>query len=292
MLRADDVAALACPRCRGALHYRGALRDERLWTGALTCGPCHNSYAVRNGVAALYHEEEVTGTDRLLRRVYDGVPAVHDPLVRFSFPFAVGETEEQSRGRYMQHLRLERLPDEFGATRRPARILEIGGGTGSNVPLLRRRAPQGVPLEIWAADLSLGMLGLFQERMCFLGDRETRALAADAHALPFPDGAFDRVFHVGAVNGYRDARVALQEMARVARPGTPIVVVDERLDPSCRHSLAHRLFFKWMTIYDRNPHAPVEHLPDGAAEVRVEQIGRFFYCMTFEKRAQPVSRAQ
>ena len=288
MLGVNDVAALACPRCRGDLRYRGAVHDGRMTSGGLSCACCPRSYAVRKGIAELFDEEQVTGTDRVLRRVYDGMPGVLDPLVRFSFPWAVGETERDSRSRYLQRLRLERLPDEVGSGR-PARILEIGGGTGSNVPLLRERV-KGVPLEIWAVDLSLGMLGLFEQRMRFLGDNETRVLAADAHALPFPDGAFDRVFHVGAINGYRDPRTALTEMARVGRPGTPIVVVDERLDPGRSHGLLHRLFFKWMTIYDRAPHAPVEHLPEGAAEVRVEQLGRFFYCLTFEMRRPEISK--
>jgi SAM-dependent methyltransferase len=282
MLRLTDVTTLACPSCGGDLLYRGAVHDDLLTDGALACRACAARFEVRKGTAALYREAEVTGTDRLLRRVYDGLPGVHDPLVRFSFPWAVGEREQQSRSRYLQRLRLERLRDEVGAAR-PARILEIGGGTGSNVPLLRERERAGgVPLEIWAVDLSLGMLRLFEERMRFAGDGATRALLADAHALPFPAGAFDRVFHVGAVNGYRDPGAALREMARVARPGTPIVVVDERLDPAGSHGLLRRLFFKWMTIYDRDPHAPVEHLPPDATEVRVEQLGRFFYCLTFE----------
>jgi SAM-dependent methyltransferase len=211
--------------------------------------------------------------------VYDGLPAVHDPLVRFSFPWAVGETEVESRARYITRLRMADLVSEVRG--RPARVLEVGAGTGSNVPLVRASLPAGVPLEVWTVDLSLGMIRLCRERLRFLGDADTRVLAADAHALPFPDGFFDRVFHVGAVNGYRDPRRALAEMARVARPATPIVVVDERLDPERQHGLAHRLFFRWMTIYDRDPHAPVECLPDDASDVSVEQLGRFFYCMTF-----------
>jgi SAM-dependent methyltransferase len=285
MLRLADVGALACPSCGGDLLYRGAVHDQRLTDGALACRVCADRFGVRKGIASLYQEAEITGTDRLLRRVYDGLPAVHDPLVRFSFPWAVGESEQQSRSRYLQRMRLDRLRDEVGAAR-PARILEIGGGTGSNVTLLRaHQISGGVPLEIWAVDLSLGMLRLFEERMCFAGDRETRALLADAHALPFPARAFDRVFHVGAINGYRDPRAALREMARVARPGTPIVVVDERLDPERAPGLLHRLFFKCMTIYDRDPHAPVEHLPPDATEVSVDQLGRFFYCLTFETGA-------
>lgn len=277
MLRVSDVDALRCPTCRSPLAFGGAARSGRLVQGDLVCRGCARRYPVETGTAKLYREEEVKGTDRLLRRVYDGLPRVHDPLVRFSFPYAVGESERQSRSRYLPAIRLGDLAAETRGRR--ARVLEVGAGTGSNVPLVREQS--GGPVEIWAVDLSLGMLELLEERLRFLGDDDTRCLAADAHALPFPDSFFDRVFHVGAVNGYRDPRTALAEMARVARPGTPIVVVDERLDPSQRHSLGHRLFFRWMTIYDRDPHAPVEHLPADAEDVRVEQVGRFFYCMSF-----------
>ena len=269
--------------------FRGAVRGERLKRGEIVCLGCRAPYEVVSGIAKLYVEAEVRGTDRLLRLVYDGLPSVHDPLVRFSFPFAVGESEEESRSRYLPAIQLGNLAAEV--TNRPARILEIGAGTGSNVPLVRQRVSGGLPVEFWAVDLSLGMLNLLEQRMRFLGDTETRFFAADAHALPFPDAFFDRVFHIGAVNGYRDPPIALAEMARVARAGTPIVVVDERLDPSQRHGLLHRLFFRWMTIYDRHPHAPVEHLPIGAERIQVEQIGRFFYCLSFTNASAPAGVA-
>jgi ubiquinone/menaquinone biosynthesis C-methylase UbiE len=221
------------------------------------------------------------------------MPSVHDPLVRFSFPLAVGENEAQSRERYFARIALERIVPRAGG---PVRVLEVGVGTGSNVPLirekLRQRLPSGLPVEIWGVDLSMGMLRWLEKRLRFLDDRETRYLAVDAHRLPFPNGFFDRVFHVGAINGYRDPATALAEMARVARPGTPIVVVDERLDPGQRHGLLQRLFFKMMTIYDKNPHAPVEHLPPGASNVQVDQLGRFFYCLTFTMTPAIRRRAQ
>ncbi len=290
MLRLADVPLLRCPICRGPLAWKGMVRGpaggQRISEGVLLCRICQEPFSVERGVARLYREEDVRGSDRLLRVVYDGLPSVHDPLVRLSFPWAVGETEAQSRARYLARLQLEALDaPEHGlqngaAPASPLRILEVGAGTGSNLPLLRQRTT-GKQVELWAVDLSLGMLRLLERRLRFHGDRDTRFLAGDAHTLPFPDHCFDRVFHVGAVNSYRDPARGLAEMARVARPGTPIVVVDERLDPGTRHSLLHRLFFKWMTIYDRDPHAPVEHLPAGATGVEVEQLGRFFYCLRF-----------
>ena len=112
--------------------------------------------------------------------------------------------------------------------------------------------------------------------------RSTDAPArADAHALPFADASFDRVFHVGGIGGYGDTRLGLAEMARVARPDTPIVVVDEQLDPGRDDSLFHRVVFRALTFYTTAPDSPVADLPPGATAVLSEQVSRFYYCLTF-----------
>jgi hypothetical protein len=80
-------------------------------------------------------------------------------------------------------------------------------------------------------------------------------------------------------------------MARVARPGTPIVVVDEELDPARRHSVYHRLMFWSITWYDPNPHAPVELLPRAAVDVEVTRVSRFYYCLRFRLPAPPPAAA-
>src|SRR5262249_6901147 len=139
----------------------------------------------------------------------------------------------------------------------------------------------GLAVEIWGLDLSLGMMNIGRRRLRREGRSDVRLLMADAHALPFPDASFDRVFHIGGIAGYRDPAAALAEMARVALPGTPIVVVDEQLDRAVPQSLYNRLTFRLVTFYDPDPHCPVEHVPPRAWEVRAEQLSRFFYCMIF-----------
>jgi ubiquinone/menaquinone biosynthesis C-methylase UbiE len=121
--------------------------------------------------------------------------------------------------------------------------------------------------------------------------RPVHVLLGDAHALPFPDASFDRVLHVGAVATYRDPARALAEMARVAKPDTPIVAVDERFDPAAG-AWDPRAWYQWlafrsMTLYEWSPHAPVEHLPADAYDVRVEQAGSFFYCLSFRVPSRP-----
>ncbi len=266
----SDVARLACPTCRGALSHAG---------GALRCGGCGARWPIEGGLARLYREEEVRGHDRLLRHIYDALPSWHDPSVRYLLALFQAGSERAVRDGYMPRLELSSLrlrPDGS-----PPRILEVGIGTGANLPLVRRDLPCGLPVEIWGVDLSAGMLGVLRRRLAASGHRDVRLAMADAHALPFPDGSFDRVFHTGAAGSYRDPARALAEMARVAAPGTPIVVVDEQLDPSRPLPLVQRALFRLVTFYEPRPHAPVEHLPAGARDVLTEQVSRFFYCLRF-----------
>lgn len=280
-LRHNDVPQLACPSCRGPLRVDGqGARDrgDHLESGALACVRCGALWPIIAGVPRLYSEEQVRGTDRLLRMIYDGMPGLHDPLTTLLTPLLQGISEREGREHIMRRLDLASLvprPD------RPLRVLETGVGGGANLPYLRRDLA-GCDAEIWGMDLSLGMLRECEKSVARGGFSGVRLLAADAHALPYPDASFDRVFHVGGIGGFRDPRAALAEMARVAVPGTPIVVVDEQLDRRRHQSLFHRLAFRAITFWDPAPKSPRALLPAGACDVIDEQPTRYYYCLTFK----------
>lgn len=281
-MRFDDLALLRCPDCHAALAAAGAARPPRgplPDEGTLLCVGCAATWPVRDGLPRLYHEEEVSGTDWVMRLLYDKLGAFHDPAVRYILPLVQFGSERSLRDGYMRRLELDKLRPR--ADGRPLRILETGIGGGANVALLRRDLPSGLDVEIWGLDLSEQMLGDCRRLLARNGERDVRLLMADAHRLPFDDHSFDRVFHVGGIGGYRDPRTALAEMARVAEPDTPIVVVDEQLDASERNSLYHRFWFRVLTFYDPDPHCPRELLPAGARDVIEEQVSRFYYCLTF-----------
>jgi ubiquinone/menaquinone biosynthesis C-methylase UbiE len=276
MMRPSDVAALRCPRCReGALAFEGHVEADRLDDGALRCVGCGAGWPVRDGWARLYTPDEVRGADRLMNHIYDRLAPLHDPMVKVALPVCGTGTESQLRRAYLPRLELDSLPAD-----RPVRILEIGVGTGANVPLVLD-ALGGRTVELWGVDLAKGMARIARRRAARNGWDPLRLALADAHALPFPDAHFDRVFHVGATNNYRDPALALREMARVARPGTPVVVVDERLDPNGRNNLWHRAAFRAVCFYNPWPEDPVAAVPPAARGVRDEQLSRFFYCVTF-----------
>ncbi len=278
MLAFSDLSTLRCPTDRTPLRYEGP--DTRWITrGELVCERGHRWPWV-DGFARLYVEDEVTGNDKLLRRFYDGVPSLHDAAVKVLLPLFQFGSEESFRDAYLPRLELAALSAEVPPDR-PIRILETGIGCGANLPLLARELPARRDLELWGMDLSEGMLRQCVKRLAPAGRQDVRLLVADAHALPFPDDYFDRCFHVGGMGNFRDPATALAEMARVARPGTPIVAVDEQLDPERRFGLYRRATFWLVTFYDRRPHAPIEHLPAGAYDVLVEQAAAFFYTLRF-----------
>jgi len=277
-VKPGDIALLACPRCRGALAFEGHTRDGRLAEGRLHCSGCATAWPVVEGLPRLFQEREVRGTDRLMRVIYDGLPSLHDPLTWLLTPVLQGITEAQMRQGYMPRLELDTLAPPAGG--RPLRLLEVGIGAGANLSLVTRALPPGLEVELWGVDLSEGMLRQCQRRLEREGPAGVRLLMADAHALPFPDHFFDRVFEIGGLNGYREPRRALAEMARVARPGTPLVVVDEQLDAKAR-SLKDRLAFRLITFYTRDAHSPRQLLPEGAEGILEEQISRFYFCLTF-----------
>jgi SAM-dependent methyltransferase/uncharacterized protein YbaR (Trm112 family) len=262
----EDARLLVCPVCGGGLAFRGRLQRHQLGDGALHCRRCRRPWAVRDGLPRLVDDAQVRGIDWVMRAVYDAGARLHDPGVRFLLPLLQGSGAEALRDGYMPRLELDAL--RRGRARRPPRVLEVGVGTGANLPLLER-------------DLPPGMLAQCRRRVARHAGRRLRLLVADAHALPFPNHSFDRVFHVGGIASYRDPARGLAEMARVARPGTPIVVVDEQLDPHRRHGLYHRLMFRALTFYTPEAVCPRAELPVAATDVLEEQISIFYYCLRF-----------
>jgi len=234
---------------------------------------------VRDGLPRLVDEAGVRRADRFMRVLYDRLAVLHDPITRALFPPLQGISEAAARDGYMKRLALASLRP--GADGERPRILEVGVGAGANLPLLERDLARDLDVELWGLDLSDGMLARCRRRLARHAGHPMRLLVADAHALPFRDAYFDRVFHVGGIGGYGDPRRALAEMARVARPDTPIVVVDEQLDPARRHSIVHRLVFRALTFYSARPASPVADLPAQATGVVSEQLSRYYYCLTF-----------
>ncbi len=113
----------------------------------------------------------------------------------------------------VRRLRQRLLQQAFG------KVLEIGVGTGKNLPYYRRTC------HITAVDLSPAMLQLARKRAMRLSV-DVDFLVMDAEALAFPDQNFHTVVDSLSLCTIPDPVVALREMARVCRPDGHILLVE------------------------------------------------------------------
>lgn len=93
------------------------------------------------------------------------------------------------------------------------RVLEIGVGTGANLPHY-----PGTVEELVVTDPSPGMLRRTRRRADALG-RTVTAVEARAESLPFADASFDTVVSTLVLCSVDDQARALSEIRRVLRPG-------------------------------------------------------------------------
>lgn len=107
---------------------------------------------------------------------------------------------------------------------RPGKILEVGIGTGKNMPFY----PEGA--EICGIDLSDSMLAQARKR----AGRESVAVALremDVQALDFPDDSFDAAVGTFVFCSVPDPVQGMKELARVVKPGGQIILLEHvRLD--------------------------------------------------------------
>src|SRR4051812_19892187 len=100
------------------------------------------------------------------------------------------------------------------------RVLEVGVGTGISLP---QYAPH---LRIFGTDISEAMLEKARKRVGVFGLKNVEGLAVmDAEKLEFPDNSFDVVMAQYVVTAVPNPEAALDEFARVVRPGGELIIL-------------------------------------------------------------------
>ncbi|HEX6522461.1 MAG TPA: class I SAM-dependent methyltransferase [Streptosporangiaceae bacterium] len=107
----------------------------------------------------------------------------------------------------------------LGGDLRGLRVLDVAGGDGYWAARARRRGARAVALDISQAKLLRGGALSVAPGL----------VRGDALRLPFPDASFDRVMSICAIEHFEDGARALDEMARVLRPGGELVLSADAL---------------------------------------------------------------
>src|ERR1700743_3708915 len=133
------------------------------------------------------------------------------------------------------------------------RVLEVGVGTGISLPLY---SPN---VRIFGTDISAAMLNKAKKRVAEQRLKNVEGLAVmDAEKLEFEDDSFDVVMAQYVVTAVPNPEVALDEFARVLRPGGELIIltrvrgadgmrrfIEQGLQPVVRHLGFRTAEFAW-----------------------------------------------
>jgi ubiquinone/menaquinone biosynthesis C-methylase UbiE len=109
-------------------------------------------------------------------------------------------------------------------------VLEVGVGSGLNVPLYRPPVTR-----LFGIDPSPELLDLARSRVVD-APVPVSLVRASAERLPFEDAAFDTVVMTWTLCSIPNPVAALTEMRRVLKPGGELLFVEHGLSPEARIS--------------------------------------------------------
>lgn len=211
-MKRSSFNLLACPVCHGCLEsFCADGSSDPCLTGNLYCKTCSINYSIVDGVPYFIEPGNLTGFNRRFSHMYDLFSWAYRAFSKIAFAY-IGMDEETGRREIT-----DRLEPRGG------RVLEVSVGPGVNLPYILQRPDVG---EVFGLDISLGQLVQCQRYLA----RKSWAvdlLLANGEQLPFRDGTFEGVFHVGGINFFNDKKSAIHEMIRVAKPGARILIADE-----------------------------------------------------------------
>ncbi len=137
-------------------------------------------------------------------------------------------------------------------------ILDLGSGPGFLACELAEEV--GATGRIIAVDISPEMNALARSRAAASGlDDQIKIVDGDATLLPLADATVDAAIATQVIEYLADPDAALQELARVVRPGGRLVLIDTDWDSLVWASTNHPRFARIKAAWDE--HLPDPHLP-------------------------------
>jgi ubiquinone/menaquinone biosynthesis C-methylase UbiE len=278
-MRKESLQFLCCPVCHGDLRLTvdKTLNDVFL-SGSLECDSCRRTYRMENGIPDFLLPETLNERDKKWMLRYDRMSLSYDIIMSYLAPvFSVGVEA------FERHSWAKRLRIGDGAT-----ALDISTGTGRNLSFIRGQL--GSQGRLMAMDISNGMLARASARASRKKWRNVELQRANASYLPYRENSFDAVMHVGGVNTFGDKSKALNEMVRVAKHNSKVLIVDEGLSARGQETFLGKLLIKTNVLNRCKP--PTALLPKNVKNINVSwntvylalvNMSWPFYIVEFEK---------
>lgn len=217
------------------------------------------------------NEKYLSGDNEKYMKMYNKLSKWYDFWEKWIGWFVYGNSVAKMRTNLMEHLEWKNWVS----------VLYISIGTGKDLNFI----PKNVDLkslDITWADISFGML---KKCKSVWKNRTNLSLVnCCAEDLPFKDNTFDIVFHVWWINFFSDKKLAIEEMLRVAKPWTKIMIADETADfieKQYKKSIFTKKYYENRS-FDLSKIE--KYIPENVKEKNTELVwDKKFYCITFKK---------
>ena len=249
---------ICCPRC-GSTLLSVQQRNE---IQKLSCEKCKCDFHNNGGIIEFITDDEVLKFNKRVEFMRAINAKFYTPLTNMMFIPCGGVKNARKEV-------LDQLEMKAGD-----KVLETGIGPGDNIIYLNGVMDK---VEYYGLDNQMCMIRSCESNLS-KWNQHAYLCRANAEALPFKNEAFDVVFHLGAINLFENKKQAIEEMIRVAKPGSKIVIADES-------EKASKLFA--IFIGKQDPVVPpIDLVPDTMLEIHLETIWKGYgYLITFRKPA-------
>ena len=265
-MKTSQLELLCCPECNTALEFNKSNTDDNEFL--LHCENCTKDFVGNEKFIDFMGNKslEFSGKwGKLIRSLY---AKVYTPATNTMFLLCGGV--KNAKREVLEHLEIKDNQ----------KILETGVGAAENIYLLNKKAKN---LEFFGNDIQHQML-VHSINNLKKWNIKVNLYRSDAQYLPFKDESFDVVFHLGSINLFPDKKRAIDEMIRVAKPGTKIVIADE--------SQKAEKLISIFTGYNPDATPPVDLIPKEMIDIDFKIIWRGYgYLIEFRKPFKPIKKA-
>jgi ubiquinone/menaquinone biosynthesis C-methylase UbiE len=237
----------------------------KLVNGSLVGTASGQTFPIRQGIPVILQKDGLSLRSRYFNWFYDRTAFAYDQTMKWS-DILGSSSEEKLRREYVAA-----LPVQPGD-----KVLDCATGTGSNLLHLPAHG------EYYAQDISWQMLQRAEKKLHDVG-RFIELFQCDGAALPFRNNSFDLVLQLGALQYFSDPFHCVSEMARAAKPGSVVHILDEISSGKrmLQRMPAHALY----TTSQSSILQAIKHLaPHSMLDVESEILpGGDFYVLRFRK---------